>query len=77
MGSGWEEGGWWESVFFTRSVGKPLATKLLKMLKLGLSRFRVTDVVGSVTHTSKHSSDGSLMVVCVVGDVASVWVGLR
>ena len=33
------------------------------MLKLGLSGFRVTDVVGSVTHTSKHSGDGSLIVV--------------
>ena len=27
MGSGCGEGGWWESVFFTRSVGTPLVTK--------------------------------------------------
>ena len=44
--------------------GKTIGYEVVfKMLKLGLSGFRVTDVVGSVTHTSKHSSDGSLMVV--------------
>ena len=43
---------------------------VFKILEFGLSGFKVTDVVGPVTHTSKHSSDGSFMVVCVAGDVA-------
>ena len=53
-------------------MGKPLATyeDVFKMLEFRLSGFKVTDVVGPVTHTSEHSSDGSLMVVCVVKDVA-------
>ena len=42
----------------------------LEVLEFRLSQCGVTDLVGSVTHTSHHPCDGSLVVVRVEGDVA-------